>query len=74
MSLNFQFHICSAKIFLKALNFLFTVVWILEQKIMRHFISKDQLEESDTKPKHHEMFNKLKYISYFGLLFFFFKN
>lgn len=36
MAMNFQFHICTAKTFLKALNVLFTVVCILTETT-RHY-------------------------------------
>lgn len=39
MVINFQFCICTAKTFLKALNFLFTVAWILLKTSERHCTS-----------------------------------
>lgn len=69
MSINFEFYICRVlKTFLRAL-FLFTVVWTMKQTTMRYFISKYQLDESCTKPQHHERFNKIKRISYLCLFF-----
>lgn len=40
MVIHFLFHICTAKTFLKALNVLFAVVWILIETTMRHYAIK----------------------------------